>query len=424
MGRTRDPKRDEAKEIYKAANGEIDLVVIAAQLGVPDGTIRGWKAKDKWDKLLTGESVDVERANAKERNAPIPEANENDGVEDELFLNAVLIVVEAKQASASLLQRRMRIGYTRAARLIDEMEKRGFVGPYIGTSPREVLIKEFDPAELKRPTVNKKERNAPKKDMERSINTERSEEVKNAPLIMAEPAVEDEIDDGEPDENGLTPKEALFVKYYLINFNATQAAMKSGYSTRSARYIGYQLLTKLHIKAAIKKYNEEITAEIGLNVQRIITEYMKVAFSDMTEFVEFGNKDEPVMTEEGPAIDPASGEAMTYKRNFVTFKNSDEVDGTLISEVKQGKEGISVKLHDKMKALDVLNKYHDILPDHHKRMIEEEKLKLDKERFEFEKLKAAGEGDLDEELIDDWVKAVMDDGSEDRADGGDEERDQ
>jgi uncharacterized protein YjcR len=96
MGRTRDPKRDEAKEIYKAANGEIDLVVIAAQLGVPDGTVRGWKAMDKWDKLLTGESVDVERANAKERNAQIPEADENDGVQDELFLNAVLIVVEAK----------------------------------------------------------------------------------------------------------------------------------------------------------------------------------------------------------------------------------------------------------------------------------------------------------------------------------------
>jgi S-DNA-T family DNA segregation ATPase FtsK/SpoIIIE len=59
---------------------------------------------------------------------------------DELFDQAVQIVVEAKQASVSLLQRRMRIGYTRAARLIDQMEAKAVVGPYEGSKPREVLI--------------------------------------------------------------------------------------------------------------------------------------------------------------------------------------------------------------------------------------------------------------------------------------------
>lgn len=60
--------------------------------------------------------------------------------EDELFNQAVQIILEAKQASVSLLQRRMRIGYTRAARLIDSMEAKGIVGPYEGSKPREVLI--------------------------------------------------------------------------------------------------------------------------------------------------------------------------------------------------------------------------------------------------------------------------------------------
>jgi DNA segregation ATPase FtsK/SpoIIIE, S-DNA-T family len=59
---------------------------------------------------------------------------------DELFDQAVQIVLEAKQASVSLLQRRMRIGYTRAARLIDSMEAKGVVGPYEGSKPREVLM--------------------------------------------------------------------------------------------------------------------------------------------------------------------------------------------------------------------------------------------------------------------------------------------
>lgn len=61
-------------------------------------------------------------------------------VEDELFDKAVQVVVDAQTASVSMLQRRFRIGYTRAARLIDAMEARGIVGPYEGSKPREVLV--------------------------------------------------------------------------------------------------------------------------------------------------------------------------------------------------------------------------------------------------------------------------------------------
>ncbi|MBO8162519.1 MAG: DNA translocase FtsK [Brevibacillus sp.] len=61
-------------------------------------------------------------------------------VDDDLYDQAVQIVVEAQTASASLLQRRLRIGYTRAARLIDMMEAQGVVGPYEGSKPREVKV--------------------------------------------------------------------------------------------------------------------------------------------------------------------------------------------------------------------------------------------------------------------------------------------
>lgn len=60
--------------------------------------------------------------------------------EDELFNDAVSIIINSKQASISILQRKLRIGYTRAARLIDAMEKRGIVGPYDGRNPRKILI--------------------------------------------------------------------------------------------------------------------------------------------------------------------------------------------------------------------------------------------------------------------------------------------
>lgn len=86
----------------------------------------------------------------------IPEPNERRLTEDtdELFWDAVRIVVEYGQASASVLQRRLRIGYTRAARLIDIMESKGIIGPYEGSKPREVYITARQLEELKRKSEN------------------------------------------------------------------------------------------------------------------------------------------------------------------------------------------------------------------------------------------------------------------------------
>lgn len=85
---------------------------------------------------------DQEQVQYREELVPEIQETEDGGDDqlDELFEQAVGIVVEAKQASVSLLQRRMRIGYTRAARLIDQMEAKGVVGPYEGSKPREVLM--------------------------------------------------------------------------------------------------------------------------------------------------------------------------------------------------------------------------------------------------------------------------------------------
>lgn len=66
------------------------------------------------------------------------------GEEDELYEEAVRLVVENSRASISMLQRRLHIGYTRAARLIDMMEEDGIVGPYAGSKPRDVLVRVED----------------------------------------------------------------------------------------------------------------------------------------------------------------------------------------------------------------------------------------------------------------------------------------
>src|SRR5690606_32029837 len=84
----------------------------------------------------------IEQQKATYQEEMIPDDNDEmmDEVDDELYDDAVQLVTEMQSASVSMLQRRFRIGYTRAARLIDAMEARGIVGPYEGSKPRTVLV--------------------------------------------------------------------------------------------------------------------------------------------------------------------------------------------------------------------------------------------------------------------------------------------
>ena len=69
---------------------------------------------------------------------------DDDDTDDPVFDEAVEIVVSSGQASVSMLQRRLKLGYSRAARLVDQMEERGIVGPFEGSKPRAVLITKSD----------------------------------------------------------------------------------------------------------------------------------------------------------------------------------------------------------------------------------------------------------------------------------------
>jgi S-DNA-T family DNA segregation ATPase FtsK/SpoIIIE len=62
------------------------------------------------------------------------------GQKDEFYDEAVRVVMESGQASVSILQRRLRLGYTRAARIIDMMERQGLIGPFEGSKARKILI--------------------------------------------------------------------------------------------------------------------------------------------------------------------------------------------------------------------------------------------------------------------------------------------
>jgi len=84
--------------------------------------------------------------------------------------------------------------------------------------------------------------------------------------------------------DGLSDKQTEFVKQYLIDLNATQAAIRAGYSEKTARQIAQQNLSKLYIQDAIAKYREHIASETDVTPERIIAEYAKLAFIDPRKF--------------------------------------------------------------------------------------------------------------------------------------------
>jgi S-DNA-T family DNA segregation ATPase FtsK/SpoIIIE len=101
------------------------------------------KSKSETEAEKTAGQVENQLAEDLEKTLKVPETELEGfyGEEDPLYEEAKRVVIEARKASASLLQRRLRIGYARAARLIDMLEEKGVVGPGEGAKPREILIK-------------------------------------------------------------------------------------------------------------------------------------------------------------------------------------------------------------------------------------------------------------------------------------------
>ncbi|MFR1799882.1 terminase small subunit [Enterococcus sp. DIV1096b] len=148
------------------------------------------------------------------------------------------------------------------------------------------------------------------------------------------------------DNDDLTEQQKLFCLYYLECFNATKAYQKAyqcDYTTANSH--GYRMLSNVVIKEELYRLKAELQQDVFLDAKDLIQEYMKQAFSDITDFTEFGQ--EIVQFSDG-SEGPVS---------FVRLKDSDSVDGSLIQEVKKGKDGVSVKLYDKHKAMSELMKY-------------------------------------------------------------------
>lgn len=199
----------------------------------------------------------------------------------------------------------------------------------------------------------------------------------------------------------LTEKQRLFCIYYIENFNATKAYQKAyDCDYQTARRCGSRLLTNVDIKKEIDKLTNECLEEQEINSKllskRIFQKYIDIAFADITDYITFGKQER-------------EGEFGPYTVNYVDLKDSNNVDGGLISEVSQGKDGIKIKLQDKMKALQWLSDRTDMLSDNDRNKLDIELLKLEMQMNKIDNTQEEVEEDGFIEAISKTIDEVWDD---------------
>lgn len=168
---------------------------------------------------------------------------------------------------------------------------------------------------------------------------------------------------------GLTDKQRLFCIYYVRCFNAAKAYQKAyGVSYATAKSAGYRMLTNVRVKEEIMNLKSDRMNRELLTADDIFQKYIDIAFADMNDYLEWREEDVPVITAFGLLKDE-KGNVITRKTNVLHFKDSNDVDGTIVSEVTMGNKP-TVKLADRLKALNWLADHMDLATDKQKAEIE------------------------------------------------------
>jgi phage terminase small subunit len=213
----------------------------------------------------------------------------------------------------------------------------------------------------------------------------------------------------------LNDKQRLFCVIYSRCLNATKAYQKAYKCTyESAMINGSRLLRNDKVKEQIESLNATQFNKEFIKTS-LIQKYLDIAFSDITDFMKFGKKDKIQYDSNGKPILNEDGEIQTYEESYVELRESDQIDGTLISEISEGNAGIKVKLADKMKAMDFLTKHYNLLNDEEMTQLDTEYKKLQNRKLSAEITKITGEGE-DETEDDGFIEALGGTAKEDWSD--------
>lgn len=159
----------------------------------------------------------------------------------------------------------------------------------------------------------------------------------------------------------LTAEQQMFCMYYVRTFNATQSYINVFHSKyESAAVQANKLLKNNKVREEIERLKEIKRQQIVCEVEDIVELNMRIAFADMGNYI-------------------------TINNNTIKLNNSDTVDTQLIQELKEGKNGITIKLADKNKAMEFLERYFVMNP------MDKHKMEYDRRKAELELLKLENE---------------------------------
>jgi phage terminase small subunit len=208
--------------------------------------------------------------------------------------------------------------------------------------------------------------------------------------VVTVPAV---VNDKIKKDRGLTEKEKFFCHNYVNVFkfdvlNSYMAAYNCNRET--ARGECYKAMNKPLIRAEIKRLKKIKYKSVMIDQSDLVEKHMRIAFADISRFVEFGRVEVPVIGMRGPVTsvklvkDPTTGEEkavsvpVTRIVNDVRFKEIADVDSDLVQEVKVGKDGASLKLYSATESMEWLEKWFGWHPmDRHRREYDRKRLELE-----------------------------------------------
>lgn len=147
------------------------------------------------------------------------------------------------------------------------------------------------------------------------------------------------------DEYGLLPKQKVFCEEYIIDSNASAAAIRAGYSVKGVSVTASKLLAKTNVSAYIDILKAERSKRTGITADRVLNEMAKIAFADITDII---NANDATIKDSAKGVDTAA--IASIKVKTIPTK-----DGPIVER--------EFKMHDKTKNLELLGKNLGILTD-------------------------------------------------------------
>lgn len=199
----------------------------------------------------------------------------------------------------------------------------------------------------------------------------------------------------------LRAQQQRFVDEYLKDLNATQAAIRAGYSKKTADQQASRLLTNVKVREYLAERQNDRSKRTQITQDMVLRELAKIGFSDIRKVVRWGETQVRMVDgEEGEAEDmvPYHGLAL------IDSTEVDDATAAAIAEVSQGRDGLKVKLHDKKGALVDIGRHLGMFtaPGHAELDAELKRLEVEKRRAEL-KLIEKGGGNSNAQLLADLI---------------------